>query len=181
MGSRAPGGLPLAHLLAGMVKLLPRAGPTSALAPIAPAPTMSIAMITELSTFPAVGRVLEIRDDILVFNPLNTNYELHLRHGNRRWSGPVKQRTQILIRAKGRKIWTVPSGGNFLTPIFGPPRIAQGRIKHLDEKLMVVQAATPIIIELPADDAAYSLATGVLSPGTLINATLLPGATYEPL
>ena len=54
-----------------------------------------------------------------------------------------------LIRGSGRKVWTVPSGGNFITPIMGPPKIVQGRVKYADEKQLVIQAGANVIIDLP--------------------------------
>jgi hypothetical protein len=55
----------------------------------------------------------------------------------------------------------------------------QGRIKSLDQTSMVVQAGCPITVRLPAADSAYDLASGALTVGTLINVTVMPGATFE--
>jgi hypothetical protein len=65
-----------------------------------------------------------------------------------------------------------------VTPIFGPTRIVQGRIKFLDQTSMVVQAGLPVIVKLPAVDSAYDLNTGALSLGTLVNATIMPGVSF---
>jgi hypothetical protein len=73
----------------------------------------------------------------------------------------------------------VPSGGNFIAPIFGPPRIIQGRVKWLDEQMLVVQAGAMIVAELPLEDQAIDLANGVIGVGTLVNVTAMPGATIE--
>ena len=78
-----------------------------------------------------------------------------------------------------RKIYTVPSGGNFISPIFGPPRIIQGRVRYLDETEMVVQAGVPVIVELPKDENAYDLVRGDLTVSSLVNVVVLPGARFE--
>jgi hypothetical protein len=86
-----------------------------------------------------------------------------------------------LIRASARKVWTVPSGGAFIAPIFGPPRIIQGRVKHLNGREMVVHAGTSIVVELPGTEAAIDPARGPIVQGALVNVTALPGATFELL
>ena len=82
--------------------------------------------------FPARGKIIEVRQSIAVFQPANTNYQLHLEFTG---DGPPAVSTQpieILIRVEARKTYTVPSGGNFIQPIFGPPKIIQGRVKYAD-------------------------------------------------
>jgi len=74
----------------------------------------------------------------------------------------------------------MPSGGNFVTPIFGPPRVVQGRVRYLEEGgLSAVQAGVPIIVTLPAEEVAYDLVNGPITTAAIINATILPGATFE--
>lgn len=130
-----------------------------------------------INDYPAVGKVIAINDDSVIFRPVNTNYELQLLTSGRIESS-VGQRVEGLIRLSARKLYTVSSGGNFITPIFGPPRIVQGRIKFLDEKTMVVQAATPVIVELPARDSGYDMECGPLKVGNLVNVAALPGASF---
>ena len=129
------------------------------------------------SDFPARGKVIRVEEGYIIFTPTNTNYELKLT-STKAYDGPLDTVVQANIHAACRKLWTVPSGGNFVTPIFGPTRIVQGRIKFLDQAVMVVQAGFPILIKLPAADSAYDLNTGALSVGTLVNATLMPGASF---
>jgi hypothetical protein len=126
--------------------------------------------------FPAVGKILSRDDTSVVFNPQNTNYELKLQIAN--YSGPIAQRIEGFITISARKLYTVPSGGNFIAPIFGPPRIVQGRVKYLDEKEMVVQAGTQIIVQFPADEDAYDFANGDLTVASLVNVVALPGAKF---
>jgi hypothetical protein len=114
----------------------------------------------------------------VIFSPVNTNYEIKLATPSR-YDGPVGVLVEGLVKASARKLWTVPSGGNFVTPIFGPTRIVQGRIKFLDQTSMVVQAGLAVIISLPAADSAYDLSSGALAVGVLVNATILPGASFQ--
>jgi len=87
---------------------------------------------------------------------------------------------QGTVRVTARKVWTVPSGGNFVSPIFGPPRTIQGRVRSLDERSLVVHAGVPILVELPADEAGYDLVNGPLAVGVMVNVVALPGARFEP-
>jgi hypothetical protein len=120
-----------------------------------------------------------MQDRAVVFAPADTNYELRLDAHKSIDGAQIGVATGALIRVSSRKVWTVPSGGNFIAPIFGPPRTIQGRIKYLDEDRMVVQAGVPIIVELPHDPAAYDLVRGPLTVGALVNVTALPGGTFE--
>ena len=126
----------------------------------------------------AKGRVTATKDGIVLFAPHGTNYELHLAAPNYR--GPVGSLTQGVIRATARKVWTVPSGGNFIAPIFGSPRTIQGRVRALDERSLVVQAGTPIVVELSDDPNLIDLANGPITVGALVNVTAMPGARFEP-
>ena len=127
--------------------------------------------------FPAIGRVLSKDDTSVVFNPLNTNYELKLLIAN--YDGPIGQRIEAFITVAARKVYTVPSGGNFIAPIFGPPRIIQGRVKFLDEREMVVHGGAPVIVQLPAGEDAFDLANGDLTFASLANVVALPGAKFQ--
>lgn len=135
-------------------------------------------MPSSLTDFAARGKVIRVEGRIILFAPVNSTYEISLA-----CTGPlpeVSDRTVSgLIRAQARKIWTVPSGGNFLTPIFGPPRIVQGRVRYLDDRQMVVHGGLPVVVQLPPDNRAYDLINGPLELASLVNATLLPDATFE--
>jgi hypothetical protein len=83
------------------------------------------------------------------------------------------------IRAKARKIYTVPSGGGFITPLFGSPRIIQGRAVYVSDSLVVIRAGCPIVIELPKADDALDLEEGPISAGSIVNAVVFPGTRFE--
>lgn len=132
------------------------------------------------SDFPARGKVLRVENGVVVFQPANTNYELHLALAKGAEApAPSGLSVSAVIRCTARKVMTMPSGGNFITPIFGPPRVIQGMVRYLEERVAVVQAGAPIVVTLPADDAAYDHNAGPITTGRMINATLLAGATFE--
>ncbi|MGF1633628.1 MAG: hypothetical protein ACFCVE_07235 [Phycisphaerae bacterium] len=137
--------------------------------------------MVELAKYPAVGKVLEVRDGRVVFAPSNTNYEVHLEVSGGEYAGPVNRLVRGVIRATARKVYSVRSGGNFFVPILGTPRIIQGRVRDLSEHELVLQAGTTAFIKLPAEVAAVDLEGGFIEVGMTVNAVLLPGATFEPL
>jgi hypothetical protein len=136
-------------------------------------------MPSSTAEFPARGKVIRVVDDnAVIFAPSNTTYELKLVTASK-YDGPVGSLIDVFIRGNARKCWTVASGGNFITPIHGPPRIVQGRIKFLDDRKMVIQAGTTVVVELPAADNALDLNNGPLAVGALVNCTILPGASFQ--
>jgi hypothetical protein len=127
---------------------------------------------------PATGKVLSVKDGVVRFSPAGTNYEIHL--ASPAFAGPLNTPVRGIVRVEPRKIWTVPSGGLFINPIFGPPKIIQGRIRSLDETMMVIHAGgSSIVVSLPKDDRIYDLANGPLRVGVMVNVTAQPGATFE--
>ena len=137
--------------------------------------------MSSVSDFPSRGRVVEVKDDAVVFEPTGTNYRLHLLARDAKYAGPLDLPVECVIRVSARKVWTVPSGGAFIAPIFGPPRIIQGRVKHLNGREMVVHAGTSIVVDLPTAESAIDPARGPVVEGALVNVTALPGATFELL
>lgn len=129
--------------------------------------------------FPARGKIRRIENNLIVFNPAGTNYELHLVNAGGAMPEPSPQAVSCHIRCTARKIWTMASGGNFVTPIFGTPRILQGRVRYLEDGLAVVQAGVPILLALPPEATAFDLVNGPVIPSGLVNATLVPGSTFE--
>ena len=125
----------------------------------------------------ARGKVIAAKDGVVHFAPIGTNYELHLASPN--YAGTVGQLVAGVVRVTARKIWTVPSGGNFISPIFGQPRTIQGRVRAVGQGSIVVQAGVPIVIELPAEEQGYDLANGPIAQGVMVNVMALPGARIE--
>jgi hypothetical protein len=133
-------------------------------------------MTSTISQIEASGKVISASNGVVVFKPTGTNYQLHLAGD---YDGKLNVPVKAVIRAAARKIWTVPSGGNFIAPILGTPRTIQGLVRALDSLSMVVQAGTPVLIEFPSDDSAFDLASGAISVGTMVNVVAQPGARIQ--
>jgi hypothetical protein len=129
-----------------------------------------------LLDFPARGKVITVKDSTVVFNPAGTTYQLHLVSPG--YAGPLDKPVGAIIRVTARKVYTVPSGGNFIAPILGPPRIIQGRVKYADEKNLVVQAGANVVVDLPAAETSIDLDNGQIAVGTMVNVVALPGARF---
>ena len=126
----------------------------------------------------AHGRVLSADDSFVLFSPANTPYRLKLKSSLK--TAPQSPIDGV-IRAKARKVLTVSGGGNFISPIEGPPRVIQGWVTAIEGATLVVKAGAPMVIELPPDEHAFSLSNGDITVGSRINLTLFPDATFEPL
>jgi hypothetical protein len=126
----------------------------------------------------ARGKVTEANDSRVVFQPFDTNYQLHL-NTVRPYAGPIGKIVSARIHAKAVKVYTVPSGGGFISPLFGPPKIIQGRALQVDDRMVVIRAGVPVTVELPAADEAVDLTEGPLAIGSIVNAVTLAGATFE--
>jgi hypothetical protein len=131
-----------------------------------------------LAAFAARGKVIRVNDDSVVFQPKDTNYELQLATKGK-YDGPVNVPVNVQVRVTVRKLLTVPSGGAFISPIFGPPKTVQGRVKHVEEGAIVVQAGMPFVLDLPSADHQLDLNNGPITVGHMVNAIVLPGATFE--
>ncbi len=42
---------------------------------------------------------------------------MHLKTANGKYDGPTNTPVEAVVRVAARKVWTVPSGGNFVAPI----------------------------------------------------------------
>jgi len=127
---------------------------------------------------PTHGKIIEVLDDAVVFAPSGTSYELRLKSDGR-YTGALNTPVEVIIRATARKVWTVPSGGNFISPIKGPPKIMQGRVAYADEKQLIVRAGAIFLIDLPSAEHAVDLPNGPIAVGHMVNVTAFPGATIE--
>ena len=136
--------------------------------------TMTIAT-TNAAT--ARGKVIRTSGNFVIFAPSNTAYQLHLLAPG--YGGPLNTPVRGAVRVTARKAYTVPSGGNFISPIFGTPRTIQGRVRSTEGNTIVVQAGVPIHVTMPLDPSAIELANGPIAVGSLVNVVALPGATFE--
>lgn len=134
-------------------------------------------MAETITTLSASGRVVRVQGDAVVFTPSGTRYELLLEAPS--YGGPVDRPVRCVLRVRARKVYSVPSGGSFISPIFGPPRIVQGRVRSGDQSSLVVHAAVPIHVELPSIDTAIDLDEGPIAVGKMVNVVCEPGARAE--
>ena len=78
----------------------------------------------------ARGKVTAFKEGLVTFVPYNTAYALHLAAPG--YGGPLDTLVNAIIRVTARKAYTVPSGGNFISPIYGPPKTIQGRVRAVE-------------------------------------------------
>ncbi len=135
----------------------------------------------DIGEFITKGRVIRVDGQTVVFAPAGTSYELYLKTPQGDYTGPVNALVKGVIRGQARKVYTVPSGGNFTQPIQGPPRIVQGWVLDGDDQTLVVQAGATYIVTLPSLDSAIDLDEGPLAVNRMVNVTLFPGASFEPV
>lgn len=133
--------------------------------------------MAQASDFPARGRITTLTDGVGTFAVTGTNYALDLAVPSD-FTGPTNVLVDGMIHVTARKLYTVPSGGNFVSPVFGSPRTIQGRVKFADAKQIVIQAGVPVLVDLPADDSALDLHEGGIGVGTLVNVVAMPGAKF---
>jgi hypothetical protein len=136
--------------------------------------------MSSVNEFPAAGVVSAADGDRVTFLPHGTTYELELASPGG-FAGPTGRRISCLIRAKARKVFTTRAGGNFVAPIFGRPRVIQGRVLHVEDGRMVVRAGVPIVVELPEAQSAVDLEHGAIQAGSMVNVVAEPGARIELL
>jgi hypothetical protein len=130
--------------------------------------------------YAARGKVSGAQDGMVVFLPANTNYQMHLAAGGG-YTGPLNKPIQATVRVTAAKVYTVPSGGNFISPIFGPPKTIQGRVLRVDEKSMVIHAGLAIVVDLPGADSAIDLDNGRIAVGSMVNVVAHKGAKFTHL
>ena len=55
----------------------------------------------------------------------------------------------------------------------------QGRVRYLDERVLVVQAGAKVIVELPGADSAIDLGEGSITLNRMVNVVAFAGAAFE--
>jgi hypothetical protein len=136
--------------------------------------------MANINDFPAEGRIIASAGQTLTFAPQGTKYELELQAPGG-YSGPLNQRLGAMIQVKARKVFTAGAGGNFVAPIFGPPRVVQGRVLHVEEGRIVIRAGLNIIVEMPAAEHAVDLEHGEIQEGSIVNVVADGNATIQLL
>jgi hypothetical protein len=136
-------------------------------------------MPIDASDFATHGKIIATSDGSVIFAPRGTTYEMSLKTEGGKLDGPTNTPVEAVIRVTARKIWTVPSGGNFVSPIMGPPKIIQGRVREVDDQSIVVHAGATFVVALPGADNAIDLPHGPITVGNMVNVTAFAGATIE--
>ncbi|MBC7784135.1 MAG: hypothetical protein H7144_09865 [Burkholderiales bacterium] len=125
----------------------------------------------------AKGKISRLDGPQVVFNPRDTNYQLYLEIAG----VPqivLNEPVDAVLNASARKVYTVPSGGLFVSPIVGTPRILQGRVKEITDGWLTLNCGVIVNVQLPDDAGAVELANGEIAAGSLVNVVLQPGASF---
>ncbi len=133
--------------------------------------------------YPSKGKVLSHKHGQVIFAPSETTYECHLGYDFDGGSYTLPERRPVrgIIAVKARKIYTVPSGGNFIEPIIGEPRRIQGRVRAATGTHLLLHAGASVLVELPKTPDAIDLHSGEVTIGQMVNVVAYPGATYLPI
>jgi len=139
---------------------------------------MSISNPTATATRPdslANLRVVEVRPEFVIFEVPGTEYRLHLATISP-LGGSVGKRVQGEIHAKALRMHRSDTGGRFIEPIYGQPRIVQGEVLAIDApaRRVLMDMTVPVWVSVqPAQDL------GAIQPGELWNCYVESGTWFE--
>lgn len=147
---------------------------------------MSVALNT-LSSVPAASTPSEARgvlveasaSKVVVSFPAS-DYQLHLAP-ERPVTSAVGKRVLGIIKGQARRIDALKSGGQFVEPVMGRPRIVQGRVVEVNTSAngpgtVTVACPMPIVLKVGELQRAEQFKVG-----DLVTTHVLPGATFTPL
>ncbi len=82
------------------------------------------------------------------------------------------------LHVQARRIDRCNTGGQFIDPVVGQPRVVQGRVRTIDAEAneLVVQAKIPIRVQVSDDQCATAFQIG-----DLVTFAVDPGATFSPV
>lgn len=132
-------------------------------------------MPTDINSFASL-RLKEVMDDIAVLSVPGTDYELHLAT-NGRISSVLGKRIRGEIQARALRMHRCKTGGNFIEPVYGRPRIVQGTVLHVDgeNRRVLFDMAVPVWVT-PHDGQAID----DFHPGEMWNCYLESGTSFAP-
>lgn len=122
-------------------------------------------------------RFVRVQNDIAVFRVPGTDYELHLVCRDP-INTPPGRRVQGTIHARALRMHQSDTGGRFIEPVYGPPRIVQGSVIEADAQnnRLLMDLAVPVWVTLdPAQSAAK------IPPGAMLNFYVESGTRFEPV
>jgi len=141
---------------------------------IHPAPTSKIDPTIARAVLEELGPVVAGRHHHVVLSFANLNYRMRLE-AREMIRGEVGKRILGRIHMQARRIDVVGSGGRFVEPVYGEPRIVQGRVVAIAGDEVVVHAGMPIHATPTECDQKAS----DFREGQLVNFHVLPGAWFE--
>ena len=124
----------------------------------------------------ARGRLISHDGQTLVFEPAHSSYRLHLAA-----AGPIEadvgQRISGIIEGKALRLFVSQAGGTFIEPLWGAPRIANGRIGVVDHagNRLLVSTAAPIWVHI--GDSGQSATQFAI--GQVVNFYLQSGTQFR--
>lgn len=125
----------------------------------------------------ARGTLLEKQSDRIVLGIHGTDYRLHL-HVAAPIAASIGSSITGRIEAHARRIDVTRTGGHFIDPVYGRPRIIQGRVIEtaLEHPMMVVKAVVPLHIRVrpPQKPSDFEV-------GAIVNFSVDPGAQFIPV
>ncbi len=131
------------------------------------APTRPISSMATL-------RVREVKGDVIIAEVPGTEYQLHLLgtpapfgsepQGRRLRAGRIGQRIKGEIHAKALRMHRSDTGGWFIEPIYGAPRIVQGEVISIDgpSRRVLMQMAVPIWVSVHPEQDLGAIQVGEL-------------------
>ena len=115
-------------------------------------------------------------DKIILAIP-STDYQIHLMcSGNT--ATQVGKRIQGVINIKALRMHKASAGGSFIEPIYGHPRVVQGRVLAIDlaKNRLLCEVVVPMWVE-PFDGQSAA----DFNAGDMVNFYAQSGATFTPV
>lgn len=115
-------------------------------------------------------------DKIILAVPA-TDYQIHLVC-NGTTAAHIGKRIQGVIHVKALRMHKASAGGSFIEPIYGHPRVVQGRVVAIDlaQNRLLCEVVVPMWVE-PFDGQSAS----DFNVGDMVNFYAQSGATFTPV
>lgn len=127
----------------------------------------------------ARGRLEALDDRRLVLAVPNTDYRLHLvpTAPAARIKTPIGKRIRGVIEAKALRMHNAHGGGLYIEPVYGVPRIVQGRVLAVDPERnrLLMNMAVPVWVSMHEQQRVDDIALD-----QLVNFYVESGATFTP-
>ena len=127
----------------------------------------------------ATLRVREVRPELAVLDVPGTEYQLHLAVDPASAANTLAAGRRIdgEIHASALRMHRSDTGGRFIEPIYGQPRIVQGEVIAVDEpgRRVLMDMAVPVWMAVQATQDLSAI-----HPGELWNCYVQSGTRFEP-